>query len=196
MSPEAAPIAEHQRQLSALAELSLVMAQDAQAASSSAANTIEFARITEAFCKAGRCMRMCIALSMRLSRPERIAPARQARPLDLDLDAELDAELDEDLDDWDDDDFDEPLERETLYDRLPSGDVPTQIAAVARTLASAAKAFPGPLAERYRARCEALAAESVAALPNTGSPLRRPDSGTVILLDRAPTRSRGPPGRD
>ena len=184
MSPETALIAEHQRQLSALAELSLTMAQDAQAASSSAANPTEFARITEAFCKAGRCMRMCIALSMRLSRPERIVPASQARTLDVD--AELDAELEEDLDDWDED-FDDPLERESLYDRLPAGDVPTQIAAVARTLASAAKAFPGPLAERYRARCDTVIAQLAARPP--------PDGGTVVRLNprHAPADSRGPP---
>jgi hypothetical protein len=195
MSSEAV-IAEQQRQLSALAELSLAMATDLQAASLATCDVAGKARLADAFCKVSRCVRMAIALSMRLSREARLAPARPKRAvsdLDRELDRELDEDLDDELDDEDDDEDFEGLERENLYDRLPAGDVPTQIATIARTLALAARVFPAPVAAAYRARCEALASEVAAKPPPIAHP---PDGGTVVRLDRlrAPPQSRGPPG--
>jgi hypothetical protein len=185
---EAALLAEQQRQLSALAELSLAVAQDVRAAISDSDDPAELGRLTEAFCKVGRCMRMAIALSMRLSRGERLVPAR--------ADADLELAAEDERDDWDaDEDAPEGLERESLYDRLPTGDLPTQIGAIARTLAAAARALPGPAAQTWRTRCEALAAEVAVDLPEPPPRTPRPPGATILLLDpkRAPSRARGPP---
>ena len=188
---EAALVAEQQRLLSSLAELSLAVAEDVQAAVSGTDDPAEVARLTDAFCKVGRCMRMAIALSMRLSRGERTAPAREGRE-----DAGLELDLEDERDDWDDDEErPEGLERESLYDRLPSGDLPTQIGAIARTLAAAARALPGPAAQTWRTRCEALAAEVAVDLPEPPPRTAPPIGATIVRLDpkRAPTRARGPP---
>lgn len=183
MSPEAL-LAEQQRQLSGLAELSLAMAEKLQAAALATDDTRELVRLSDGFCKVSRCLRMAIALSMRLTRGERMAPPREDRE-DRDLELETERDDFEDLDD-----FDERPERESLYDRLPSGDLPAQIATIARTLSAAAKALPTPVADTYRARCEAIVFETVRP---QGEGLKPLEQAVPSAIAQALTRSRGPP---
>ena len=186
-SPEAL-LAEQQRQLSALAELSLAMAEGLQAATLATDDTTDKLRLADAFTKVGRCLRMSIALSMRLSRGEPIASAREGR--DLEAEAEVEAERD-DSDVLED--RPERLEHENLYDRLPAGDLATQIATVARTLAGVARTLPAPVATACRARCEAIAAETAALVRPPHELRERVEQAIPAATDHAPVRARGPP---
>jgi hypothetical protein len=175
-----------QRQLSELAELSLQMARRLESAMDGADGR-DMARITDAFCKVSRCMRMCIALSLRITRGEAVAPARRnGAPLEADFD---DDEFEPD--DWEEPD--EGLERESLFDRLPSGDAAAQVAHIARTLASATRGIPAAAA--YRARCDAIVAGLRRDLPRhpPNEPRREPTSPSSAVAI-APNRSRGSPG--
>ena len=132
MPSEASLLAEQQRQLSGLAELSLAMAQKVQAAALATEDTGELVRLADAFAKVSRCLRMCIALSMRLTRGERPAPAHEDRDLELELDLEIER-----------DDFEDSTTSRNVPSKKPlrsSRRRPPQIATIARTLASAPSA--------------------------------------------------------
>jgi hypothetical protein len=179
-----------QRLLDELAELSLATARDLSAAIHQTEDTAELVALADAYAKIGRCLRMSVALAMRLRRGERLSPAVRD---EIEIERE-EIERDESV-------FieerPEGLERENLYDRLPSGDLPTQIATVARTLSRAASVLPAAAA--YRARCATLAAD---AQRLAHSALERPPSdnawptaaaspGAGVAI--ATNRSRGPP---
>jgi len=174
--------AQNTRLLSRLAELSLAVAEDVHAAVLACDDTDRMIRLADSFVRVGRCMRMSIALSMRLARGEPLSTPRE-EVLETEA-AERDEsrfieERPERLDD-----------RENLFDRLPSGDLDTQIATVARSLASAARVLPAPAARDYRRRCEALA--TTFHLPNWED--RPPKGGQAAVLEVS-TRPRGPPRR-
>ncbi len=186
MSSEAL-VAEQQRQLGALAEMSLAMAGQLQAACAATQDTKVMVRLAEAFGKAGKCMRMCIALSLRLTRRDAPAAGRRRDPDRFD---DFDDELDE-LDERDP--FGERLETEQLFDRLPSGPVPMQIAGIARSLRDAAKALPGPEAQDYGARCDAILAETAVQLPPTAERRAMVDRMIATALAGVLPVPRGPP---
>ncbi|WP_293681686.1 hypothetical protein [uncultured Phenylobacterium sp.] len=138
--------------LGELAQLSLAVARDLQAKVAATEDTDALIRLAEAFTKVGRCVRMSVALGMRLRRGEPLVPAA------LDVAATApDVEREETF-------VEERPERaerldiyEPLFDRLPSGDLPSQIAVIARGLDRAAASLPEPQASAYRARCAAIA---------------------------------------
>jgi hypothetical protein len=174
--------AQNTRLLSRLAELSLAVAEDVHTAVLACDDTDQMVRLADSFVRVGRCMRMSIALSMRLARGEPLSAPRE-EVLETEA-AERDEsrfieERPERLDD-----------RENLFDRLPSGDLNTQIATVARSLASAARSLPAPAARDYRKRCEALATTSH--LPHWED---RPTKGGQAAVLEVSTRPRGPPRR-
>ena len=177
-----------QGQLSELAELSLEVSKRL-ADAMEGAEVRDLVRLADAFSKVGRCMRMCIALSSRLARGEALAPAQRDRDLDAD-----EADPDDEADDDEAERF-EGLERETLFDRLPSGDPAAQVASIAHGLASATRALPD--ADRYRARCDAIVAGARRDLPRRlPDPGRGPPKTAPVALGAAiaPNRSRGSPG--
>ncbi|WP_293904562.1 hypothetical protein [Phenylobacterium sp.] len=177
-----------QRLLGELAELSLAVARDLAAAIHESDDDGQMMGLTQAFAKVGRCLRMSLALAMRLGRGEALAPAAGNRD---DRDLELETERDES-------DFIEERperldDRENLFDRLPSGDLDVQIATVARALASAAGALPA--ARNYRDRCKALVTEACRLSrmePDAPSPDEawRAAAGATDVAIAAP---RGPP---
>lgn len=168
--------------LSELAELSLAVARDLSAAAVATDDVNEMVRLSDAFTRVGRCVRMSIALSARLARGEPLA--RQARePREIEHERDESVLIEE---------RPEREERENLFDRLPAGDLGVQIATIARTLSIAAKALPAPAAERHRTRCREFAAK--AATPGPRPPGRDyATSASVIVLDGAVARPRGPP---
>ena len=182
-----ADIAAPEAVLGELAQLALAVARDLGGRMAAAENTDQVVRIAEAFTRVSRCVRMCIALAMRLRRGDPAVRAqREDREPDLDIERE------------DRDDFDQPpegLERESLYDRLPAGDLPAQVATIARALNAAVRVLPADAARAYRGRCQALmrtASAAAIALPDEPPDLdrdRRRGPATVIALPRV----RGPP---
>ena len=187
MPSETDILAAQERLLNGLAELSLPLAERLQAACLAADDTDEMIRLGEAFTKVGRCLRMSIALALRLRRGEPAIAAHE----DPDLEVERDepAERAERLERLDD--------REDLYDRLPAGDLPTQIATVARALRSAAKVLPAAEAAAYEAQCEALVANADLPPPPDrplqSSRWRGQASATALATAFTPARPRGPP---
>jgi hypothetical protein len=182
MSSEADIAAQHL--LEELAELSLGMARKLSAAIHATEDTGEMVALAEVYAKVGRCLRMSVALAMRLRRGEPMAPAREAaeraEPAERDESRFLEERP-------------ERLEQENLYDRLPSGDLPTQIAAVARSLSRAARALPA--ANDYGARCEALITQARRLQPSgpAGLPPDEVALGPNRAVDVALARPRGPP---
>ena len=189
-----------QRQLAELAQLSIAVARDLSVAIHQTRATAELIGLADAYAKVGRCLRMSVALAARLRSGDTEAPAATpAQRADSELEPQLEIERDESK-------FveerGERLEaRENLYDRLPPGDLPTQIATVARVLTSAAGALPAVSDRyRYRARCQALVAEArglqppgpEAVAPDAAWPPAGTSSGSGVAL--GPNRSRGPPG--
>ena len=181
-----------QRLLGELAELSLATARDLSAAIHQTEDTTELVALADAYAKISRCVRMSVALAMRLRRGERLSPTVR----DPDLERE---DFERDESDFIEERPERPegLERENLYDRLPSGDLPTQIATVARALSRAARVLP---ADRdYRARCDTLVAEARRLVPSglAGLPpdeVWRPgEASRASGVALAPNRSRGPP---
>jgi hypothetical protein len=178
-----------QRLLGELAELSLATARDLSAAIHQTEDTTELVALADAYAKIGRCLRMSVALAMRLRRGERAAPAVR------DHDAERE-EIERDESEFVEE-RPERLERERLYDRLPSGDLPTQIATLARSLSRAARVLPA--AGAYRARCEVLVADarhlahSALERPPPDAPSPPDSSSSAVGVAVASNRTRGPP---
>ena len=180
-----------QRQLSELAELSLAAAREVQGALQGA-DTQQLIGLVDAMAKIGRCVRMSIALAARLRSGEAFAPAVRAS-----RDLAVEDERDESVFVEERPERPECLDRENLFDRLPAGDLDTQVATVARILTSATRDLP--TASAYRARCETLIASARRDVPRRSPP---PDAARpgppgavsdVTGLAIAPARSRGPP---
>jgi hypothetical protein len=134
---------------------------------------------------------MAVALAMRLRRGEGLAPAtrdRDSRDLEPEVERDESVFIEERPERLDD--------RENLFDRLPSGDLDTQIAAVARSLASATRVLPPAAAGGHRARCKALITEARRLQP--ARPDEAPPDDTwpgPAQADLALARPRGPPRR-
>ena len=180
-----------QRQLSELTELSLAAAREVQGALQGA-DTQQLIGLVDAMAKIGRCVRMSIALAARLRSGKAFAPAgRESRDLAVEEERDESAFIEERPE------RPERLDRENLFDRLPAGDLDTQVATVARMLTSATKVLPAGNA--YRARCETLIAGARRGVPRRSPPPDAARSGPARAasgptgLAIAPNRSRGPP---
>ena len=135
----------HRGALGRLAHLSLAMLEGLGTASSAASDNDQYWRLCSTFCDVGRCLRMAIALDMRLARGDSFAARGLAQADDA---QEADEALLE-VEAFDDDDAPEREdvhEHENLYDRLPTGDPATQVAAVAAVLTRAVRTLNPPKA--------------------------------------------------
>src|SRR5438128_16764 len=95
MSSEADIIEDCDRLLVGLAEISLAMAGDLQAAVARTHHPGDLVRLAGAFAKVGRCLRLAVALRARLARGEALVAATRAQgEPDERLDAALAAEAD------------------------------------------------------------------------------------------------------
>ena len=111
------------RLLGGLAELSLAMARDLQAAVAATRDPRDLVRLVGAFAKVGRCLRLAVALRARLARGEALAPATRAQAgRDAPLDAELADETERPETVRPETVRAESLDHESLYERLPDGD--------------------------------------------------------------------------
>ena len=186
MASDADMIEDNSRLLRSLAELSLAMAGDLQAALAKADNVRDVLGLAGAFAKIGRCMRLTVALRARLAEGKTLlaAPRAQAEHNEP-LDAELANEADPSEADPSESERAEGPDRETLYERLPNGD-PAEIARgialeliqVARTLSApkARGAKPIVLTRDYETLCRDLVA-------NDPQP---PDNPPIAFAARGP----------
>ena len=186
MASDADMIEDNSRLLRSLAELSLAMAGDLQAALAKADNVRDVLGLAGAFAKIGRCMRLTVALRARLAEGKTLvaAPRAQAEH-NAPLDAELAHESDPSEADPSESERAEGPDRETLYERLPNGD-PAEIARgialeliqVARTLSApkARGAKPIVLTRDYETLCRDLVA-------NDPQP---PDNPPIAFAARGP----------
>ena len=187
MSPDAdiAP----ERMLAELAELSLSVARDVAEAIHTTQDPSLLAGLVTAYARVARSVRMCVALSMRLRRGERMAAREAAEPEDRE---EADPDEGDVLEERP-----EREERESPYDRLPSGDLPTQVATVARGLNAPLRVLPAVMAKPHRSRVDCLVARAPRPLPlrplsETPSPVPAGRLAGAVAVSEA-TRSRGPP---
>ena len=168
MASDADMIDENSRLLRGLAELSLAMAGDLQAAVAATDNVKDILRLAGAFARIGRCMRLTVALRARLAQGETLfAAPRAAAEHDAPLDAELAHEADPSEADPSESERAEGPDRESLYERLPDGD-PAEIArGLALDLIQVARAVSAPkdrnakpiiLSRDYEALCRDLVA--------------------------------------
>ena len=186
MDSDADMIADNNRLLHSLAQLSLAMAGDLLAAVVTAGNAKDKVRLAGAYAKVGRCMRLTVALRARLAEGKTLvatprAQAERAVPLDAKLAHEADPSEVEKIES----EKAERPDRENLYERLPNGD-PVVIARglahdliqVARTLSAPKQrgAKPITLSRDYETLCRDLIA-------NDPQP---PDAPPVAATARGP----------
>ena len=140
MASDADMIEDCGRLLGGLAELSLAMARDLQAAVAATNDPKDIVRLAGAFAKVGRCLRLAVALRVRVARGEALdAAARAQGERDERLDAETAIETDpsESV-------RPESLDHESLYERLPDGDPVVIARGLAHDLIQTARALSAP----------------------------------------------------
>ena len=175
----------HRGALGRLAHLSLAMLEGLGTASSAASDNDQYWRLCTTFCDVGRCLRMAIALDMRLARGDSFAARGLAQADEAEAADEAVPEV-EAFEDGDAPERDDFHEHENLYDRLPAGDPATQVAAVAAVLTRAVRALNPPKARPIvlDRDYEALVRDLIANDPGHGPP----------LAALRPQTARGPPG--
>ena len=138
-------IEENSRLLHSLAQLSLAMAGDLQAAAVKTGNAKDKVRLVDAFVSVGRCMRFTIALRARLAEGKALvaAPRAQAEH-NMPLDAELANEADPSEAEPSESERAEGPDRENLYERLPNGDPVVIARGIAQDLIQVARTLSAP----------------------------------------------------
>lgn len=191
MSAPTDTAADAARRLDALAELTLEVAVHVAGALKASRGPDDVLRLSRAYATVSRSLRMTCALSLRLDREGAAPPVRAEQPAAVEA---LVADAVEAPEQPERPARPDSIDREDLYDRLPPGQLPDQIAAVARSLVSALQVLPDRGAAA-RARCEAVTGV-VLPLPRRATPqpaklravpsgTRRPD-GQVLVLSRPP----------
>ena len=145
MASDADIIEDNDRLLRGLAELSLAMAGDLQAAVAKAGNVKDILGLAGAFAKIGRCMRLTVALRARLAEGKALVAApRAAAEHDAPLDAQMANEADPSEAEPSESERAEGPDRENLYERLPNGDPVVIARGIAQDLIQVARTLSAP----------------------------------------------------
>jgi len=178
MASDADMIEDCGRLLGGLAELSLAMARDLQAAVAATNDPKDIVRLAGAFAKVGRCLRLAVALRVRVARGEALEAAARAQGERLDAETAIETDPSESV-------RAEGLDHESLYERLPDGDPVVIARGLAHDLIQTARALSAPkgrvakpitLSRDYETLCRDLVA-------NDAGP---PDNPPLAAAARAP----------
>jgi hypothetical protein len=138
MASDADMIDDCNRLLGGLAELSLAVARDLQAAIAATSVPADIVRLAGAFAKVGRCLRLAVALRVRVARGESLeATARAQGGERLDAELAVETEPSESV-------RAEGLDHENLYERLPDGDPVVVARGLAHDLIQVARDLSAP----------------------------------------------------